>query len=233
MGSSQDLGMGKHLNKHGCYEDQWFQSLSLNMLFESRLLLDITQRLDMDEKRIQTVVERYKPEIRQFIKKNSQELWGFKDPALIYHLPYYYTLFKNPMYIHLHRNTRDTAGSLFKTFRPSYWIPEMKEKFPLFKPKNRIRIIARSAKLFIMHQEEYNERQVFEDVIDHGHQRIKHFLKDKSHISLKLTDLIESPRQQVDTICDFLDLDSDSPQYYNALKFVDPNLINSYDIPEN
>lgn len=229
MGDSTDMKMGTHLNKYGCYENQWFQSISLNILFESRLLLDITQRLDMDESHIQKVVKKYEPEIKQFIAKNKQSIWGFKDPALIYHLPYYHTLFENPFYIHLKRNSRDTAGSLFKTFRPSYWIPEMREKFPLFKPKNRIRIIFRSIRLFFTRQTEYNERKVFETVIKQGHQRIRNFLKDKKYISMQLSDLIESPREQIENICDFLDLDSDSPRFYKALQFIDPNLINSYD----
>ncbi|MDZ7724369.1 MAG: sulfotransferase [candidate division KSB1 bacterium] len=195
MGDSTDMEMGKHLNKHGCYEDQWFQSISLNILFESQLLLDITRRLNMDEKRIEKVVKKYEPEIKQFIQQNNQGLWGFKDPALIYHLPYYHSLFDNPYYIHLKRNTRDTAGSLFKTFRYSYWLPEMKEKFPLFKPGNRMRIILRSAKLLLTRQNEYNEHDIFERVIDKGHQRIREFIKDKPHLSLRVvrSDRITTP----------------------------------------
>jgi|GEM_PF-1590331 len=229
MGSYSDLEKGQHLNRYGCYEDQWFQSISLNILFESRLLLDLTKRLNMDEERIKNVVQNYKAEIEEFVKENEQNTWGFKDPALIYSLPYFHTLFKNPYYIHLRRNTRDTAGSLYKTFRPSYWIPEMKEKFPLFKPRNRMRIILRSAKLLFTKQKDYNEQEVFEQVIERGHRRIERFLKKKNkHTFIQLENLLEEPERNVKELADFLDLDTSRENYRAALEFLDPNLVNSY-----
>jgi hypothetical protein len=228
MGSDADLQKGQHLNKHGCYEDQWFQSISLNILFESRLLLDISRRLEMDEEQVKAVVAKYRPKIEKYVTSRDQKVWGFKDPGLIYHLPHYHEYFENPYYIHLIRNTKDTAGSLYKTFRPAYWWPEFKDKFALFSPRNRFMTIFRSISLFLSRQQDYNQRESFERVIEHGHARIRNFLRDKKHITVHLEDLLGDPRSQVAKVQKFVGLESERDKLGNALAFIDPNLVNSY-----
>lgn len=228
MGNPSDMKKGKHLNKYGCYEDRWFQSINLNIMFESRLQLDLTERLDLDEGRIKRVVQDYKSEIEKFAREKEKSRWGFKDPALIYTLPYFHQLFKNPYYIHLRRSTQDTAGSFYKTFRPSYWIPEMKDKFPLFKPTNRFRIVLRVVQLFLTRQNDYTAQNVFEEVIDRGHERIEGFLENKNHLFIQLEDLLEKPEQNIQQITEFLGLEVSGEKRRDALHFLDPNLLNSY-----
>ena len=227
MGQSSDLTLGKHLNKYGCYEDQWFQSISLNILFEAHILLDITRRLDMDEDRMKAVVEKYRSELLRFFNHRHPNIWGFKDPGLIYHLPYYHSYLENPYHIHLIRNTLDTAESWYKTFRSAYWWPELKEKFPLFTPKNRVLTILRSIFLFFSRQKDYTQRGSFEQVIEHGHDRIMNFIGDKKHMTVYLNDLLQSPAEQISKIENFIQLDHDELKFADALDFIDPKILNT------
>ena len=45
MGPECDMGIGKHLNKYGCYENQEFLSFSNNLLIDVGIVLNFPKRL--------------------------------------------------------------------------------------------------------------------------------------------------------------------------------------------
>ena len=49
MGEEEDLNVGKHLNKYGCYENQSFIALNENILFQARRLVDHSRRLNREQ----------------------------------------------------------------------------------------------------------------------------------------------------------------------------------------
>lgn len=228
MGSEDDLNMGRHLNKYGCYEDQIFQSINLNILFESNILLDITNRLNINEDNLKSIVNKYEDKIKSFIENNQKKVWGFKDPALSYIIPYIDHLFLNPHYIYLKRDFKDTAGSLYKTSRSSYWIPEIKEKLPLFSNKNKIRILPRALKLLVSKNKSYKSKNVYYDVVVEGHKRIRDFIQNKDCLEIDLGNLITEPESIIKEITYFLKIKPDFQQIDNATKFIDPEILNKY-----
>jgi hypothetical protein len=149
MGSEKDLIIGKHLNKFGCYEDQEFLSLGQNMLLESHILLDLSNRIELNEERIKNMVHKYKERYQSSIIKAQKPIWGFKEANLIYYINYIEKWFTNIRYIYLKRDPERIAESFLRTFRKSNWIPEFRAKFPLFTWQNKIRLIFRSIYLFI------------------------------------------------------------------------------------
>jgi hypothetical protein len=229
MGSASDLAKGRHLNRFGCYEDQELQRISLNILFEANLLLDLTRRLELDEAALAAAVERHRTDIERFAQHNPAPLWGFKDPGLIYALPHLHHLLHNPVYIHLSRETAATARSLYRTMRPAYWVPEMRAKLPLFTPSNRIRLIARAVRLLVTRPGRYVDAVFFEEVIRCGQDRIEQFLADKPSLPIDLAELIESSEGTIDRIAAFLGIEPTPEQRQQALAFVHPELLHSTD----
>ncbi|MGM0442073.1 MAG: sulfotransferase [Elusimicrobiota bacterium] len=228
MGEDKGLKKGKHLNKYGCYENQTFQSISLNALFEAGILLDITNRMDIDENRLKNCIKKYEDRIINFIEENQSEIWGFKDPALLYLIPHIYHLFENPFYIHLKRDEKDTGGSLYKTSRFSYWLPELREKWPLFSKKNRGKLILRAIKLLFKKNKEYKDKEFYRKVVRKGHERIDNFLEEKNFYSLTFEDLLHSPRESISGILGFLQINPDENRIKSAVDFIRPDLPDKY-----
>jgi hypothetical protein len=229
MGEDEDLGLGRHLNPLGCFEDQEFQRISLNILLESDLLLDLSRRLAIDEARLERVVRRYRRAVAEFVSSRQQRVWGFKDPGLVYSLPYLHDLFPEPRYIHLERDPGDTARSLYATFRPGGWFPEMREKFPLFSPANRVRLILKAAKLLVSRRSEYVDQDFFERVIRAGHERARLFLEDKPSLYVRLDQLVADSAGAVDQLSGFLGIDPGPAEVEQALAFVHPEMLHSND----
>lgn len=225
MGDPEGLARGRHLNRFGCFEDQEFQRISLNTLFEAGLLLDLPARLDAEETRLADAVERRRPEIERFVARRSGASWGFKDPGLIYSLPHMCRHFENPRYLHLRRDTADTAASWYRTFRPRFWLPELRAKWRLLSPVHRIAVVTRVLKLLVAHHRSYGDHTVFADVIEDGHRRIEAFLEGSPHMRVELPELVECTDLVVDRIAAFLELSPTADARAAATAFVHPELL--------
>jgi hypothetical protein len=227
MGPDSDLVAGRHLNRHGCHEDQAFQRISLNMLLEAGLLLDLSQRLRIDEQRVARVVRQYTGQIRDFVGQRRQPIWGFKDPGLAYTLPYLHQHLANPRYLHLQRDTGDTARSLFRTFRPAFWWPELCEKLPLFTIRNRMRLVLQAAALLVVRQRHYHDLDFFKKVICQGHARAERFLRHRQVLTIELADLVTKPEVTIARIMTFLNHNPDGDALSDAHRFIQPELLGS------
>jgi hypothetical protein len=227
MGPDDDLGLGRHLNRHGCHEDQAFQRISLNMLLETGLLLDLSRRLAIDEARVGRVVARHRRRIEAFVAGRSAPLWGFKDPGLVYTLPHLHHHLPEPLYVHLRRHTGDTARSLYRTFRPGYWLPEMREKLPLFSPANRARLLLQAGALLLTRQGRYHDLAFFEEVIRSGHVRSGAFLAGRRSLRVDLAELAAAPEGVIDGLVGFIGLRPSAQARSAALSFVQPSLLHS------
>lgn len=101
MGEEEDLNVGRHLNKYGCYENQSFIALNENILFQAKRLVDHSRRLNDDDGLVESAVKSYEGKIKNLIRNNERELWGFKNPTIIYTLSYFHQHLNNPYYIRI------------------------------------------------------------------------------------------------------------------------------------
>jgi hypothetical protein len=225
MGAEDDLGLGRHLNRHGCHEDQEMQRISLNVLFEAGLLLDLERRLAIDEETVERVVRRYDGAMAGFVGRHGGASWGFKDPSLVYSLPHLHHHLQNPRYLALTRDPRATARSLYSTFRSSTWWPELCEKWPLFSWRNRLRLIPHALWLRITRRSSYHRPELFEEVVAAGHRRIHAFTADRPHLAIELEALVDAPEATIDRIADFLEIRPRSEDLEAARAFVQPDLL--------
>lgn len=227
MGNEKDMVLGKHLNALGCYEDQQFLSVNLNILYEAKMSLNYTNRININEELLENVVQKYRKKIAKIIRQNNENnnIWGFKDAAIIYIMPYIENLFYNPKYIHLKRDPTKTAMSLRKTFESNNWFPEMREKFPLFSFRNRMGLLSRAIKLFFTKNKKIYEDDIYLDVVETGHNRIELFLQNKEHIQINLEDLVNDTRNALDKIIEFLDINPTKSEILTAMQFVHPELL--------
>ncbi len=228
MGNDKNMVLGKHLNALGCYEDQQFLGVNLNILYEAKMSLDFNNRIDINEELLETIVNtRYRKKIAKIIKKRNANntIWGFKDAAIIYIMPYIEYLFYNPKYIHLKRDPTKTAISLRKTFESNNWFPEMKEKFPLFSFKNRMGLLVRAIKLFFTKTKKIYEDDFYLDVVKTGHNRIELFLQNKQYIEINLEELVSNTRNELDKIITFLGINPSKSEIEEAMQFVHPELL--------
>lgn len=227
MGNDADLAKGGHLNRYGCYEDQEFQHISLNILLDAGLLLDLEGRLDIDEGRLAEAVLRAGPALRKFVDRRAVGTWGFKDPGLAYPLPHLAHHLPDPVYVHLHRDDEAAGRSLYRTYRPSFWIPELRAKLPLLRVDNRLRLLPRALSLRIRRSRSYHDVAFFTRVIRSGHDRIETFLDGRTHLRVELTDLVGSPRQTIARLAEFTEVAPGPAEMDAAEAFVHPELLRS------
>lgn len=229
MGRTEDLEAGTHLNRFGCFEDQEFQFISLNILTEAGLLIDLSTRLELDEAVLAETVARYGDRLKAFVRRRSGTLWGFKDPGLIYSLPHLHHHFENPRHLHLVRDPADTAASLHRTYRPAMWLPELRAKWSLLRPANRARVILGGIRLMATPRRSRVDRTLYEEVIRHGHRRIRDFLGDRPRLEIDLPELVANSNEVIGEIAAFLDFEPAPGALEAAEAFVHPELLQGRD----
>ncbi len=227
MGEEDNMKIGKHLNKFGCYENQEFIGFNEYMLFKSKRLLDQAQRLNQSDGLVEKAVKDHEERIIEIIRKNERELWGFKNPTMIYTLPYFHHHLKNPYYISLKRDSKSIANSLKRAAKFKNWLPEMRHEFLYFSLIEKLQIIMRFIKVFLKSGFIFTHESLYEEIAEDGYRRIDDFLKDKRHIDLKLIDLLEDSENTLRKIIDFLGMTPSEKQIRAALSFIRPDLIKS------
>ncbi|MBD3414256.1 MAG: hypothetical protein GF421_07500, partial [Candidatus Aminicenantes bacterium] len=73
MGEKDNMKIGTHLNKFGCYENQDFIGFNEYMLFKSRRLLDQARRLNHTDGLLEKSVTEHKDWILRIIRNNEKE----------------------------------------------------------------------------------------------------------------------------------------------------------------
>jgi hypothetical protein len=225
MGKEENMKIGRHLNKFGCYENQDFIGFNEYMLFKSRRLLDQARRLDHSDGLVEKAVRDYEDRIIEIIQKNEKDLWGFKNPTMIYTLPYFHHHLKNPYYICLRRDPKSIADSLKRAAKFKNWLPEIKHEFLYFSPIEKLQIIMRFIKVFLTSGFIFTHEYLYEEIANDGYKRIDDFMKDKKCLDLKLIDLLEDSENTIRKITDFLDIAPSKEQIRDALSFIRPDLI--------
>jgi len=226
MGNEDNMKVGKHLNKYGCYENQDFIGFNEYMLYKSKRLLNQGRRINDSDGLVEKAVKKHEDRIIKIIRKNEKELWGFKNPTMIYTLPYFHQHLKNPYYIRLKRDPKSIADSLKRAARFENWLPEIKHEFLYFSPIERLTIILRFLKVFFTKGFIFRNEDINEKIAEDGYQRIDHFLEGKKYLDLKLVDLFENSENTIRKIIDFLDISPTDEQIKDALNFIRPDLIN-------
>jgi hypothetical protein len=227
MGKEENMKIGKHLNKYGCYENQDFIGFNEYMLYKSKRLLNQARRINNSDGLVEKAVKEHEDRIVEIIRKNERELWGFKNPTMIYTLPYFHHHLKNPYYIRLKRDPKSIAESMKRAARFENWLPEIKHEFLYFSPLERLIIILRFIKVFFTEGFIFRYEDIHEKIARDGYQRIDRFLDGKEYLDLKLIDLLENSEDTIQKIINFLDISPSEKQIKDALSFVRPGLINS------
>jgi len=225
MGEEGDLIIGKHLNNYGCYENQSFIALNENILFQTKRLVDHSRRLNEDDGLVESVVKNYEGKIKNLIRDNERESWGFKNPTIIYILPYFHHHLTNPYYIRLNRNADSIAHSFLKTARPQNWWPELQHEFSYFTVSARIKIIFLFLKLLITKGNLFKSHSFQQKVAEDGYKRIDRFIKDKRYMTINFEDLLYNSKKIIQEIIAFLEISPTFEQTQDALSFIDPDLI--------
>ncbi len=227
MGREEDLRVGKHLNKFGCYENQDFISLNENILFHAKKMPDHSRRLKEDTVVMERVVNKFENEISRAIRENERELWGFKNPTIVYTLPYFHQHLTNPYYIRLNRNPDSIARSFLRTAQPRKWLPEMRHEFSYFTFRNRIIIVFRFINVYLKRGNLFRSYEFQKKIAEDGVRRIDRFLSEKKHLVIELEDLLERSRKVIDQIMAFLEIPATPEQIQDALDFIHQDLISS------
>ena len=227
MGKKDNMKIGRHLNKFGCYENQDFIGFNEYMLYKSKRLLNQARRINNSDGLVKKAVKEYEDRIIEIIRKNERELWGFKNPTMIYTLPYFHQHLKNPYYIRLKRNPESIAASLKRAAKFENWLPEIRHEFLYFSPLERLIIILRFIKVFLTEGFIFKDKNIHEKIARDGYQRIERFLEGKEYLDLKLIDLLENSEDIIQRIINFLDISPSEEQIKDALSFIRPDLINS------
>jgi len=221
------MKIGKHLNKYGCYENQDFIGFNEYILFKSKKLLNQTGRLNSNDGLVKKAVKENEDRIIEIIRKNEKKLWGFKNPTIIYTLPYFCHHLKNPFYICLKRDPESIADSLKRTTTIKNWIPEIKHEFLYFSFKERLILILRFIKVLFKSGIIFKDEDINEKITKDGYKKIEHFTRDKNYLNIRLIDLLEDSENTIKRIINFLDISPTDEQIKEALGFINPDLINS------
>jgi hypothetical protein len=223
MGREQGLLKGKHFNKYGSYENQDLLMLNFNILI--RAGWTGSWAYIPDDTKIKDITHRFAHRIKKVIKRNANELWGWKDPFVAYSIPYLHKYLDNPHYIYLKRDINSVVNSQVRvsSFKTAY--PITKQIMPFLGPIMIIRLILRWIKFFARRGYVITDKSYIRKIVVEGYQRIDYFVRGKKHITVQFEDLIDHPKKIIDGISRFLDIMPRRVQQIDAMRFVRPELV--------
>ncbi|MFO8017620.1 MAG: sulfotransferase [Promethearchaeia archaeon] len=220
MGTNKGLVRGRHANKYGNYENQDFLRLSFHILTYADSY-SLSWADTPDDEKVKKSVRAYRPDIKRLIKRHEAKVWGWKDPTLIYSLPYFEDLLTDPYYIVLKRNVESVAESHLHQAYISNWYIHLSYALQYLSLRVTLHIAWRLLKRFISKPNMFNDEQIYNQVIREGYKRIDEFVEGKKHICVEFSDLIEKPARVINDIVKFLDIDPSARRRRSALSFID------------
>lgn len=220
MGSNKGLVKGRHANKYGNYENQDFLRLNYYILIKagssSFSWADIP-----NDKEIFDSVQLFKPFIKRIIRKNESELWGWKDPSVIYTLPYFEKYLTNPYYIVLKRDIESMVKSHLKLSKVSNWFFDVRYVLRYLDLRMSVHLLWNVIKRFILKGNPFNDKKIYREVIKKGYKRINKFVKGKKYIKIDFNDLVSDTPHTINKIVEFLDISPSIKRFQNAKAFLD------------
>ena len=227
MGEEKELQRGTYKNRLGSFEDHRFLALNHNILFKAERLMGYHNRFSDEDGKVEAAVKEYMKELEEYVKENEKEFWGFKEAVLIYTIPYFEHLLKDPHYIVLHRDAESVANSQVKAGKLRNWPHEIRSEFSYFTPKLRFKLFLRTMKTTFTKGFVYRKRSLIVKLTLDAQERIKQFVKTRKHIVIELPEILEKPEESIKKIVKFIDIKPTKEQFKNALEFVHPEFITS------
>jgi len=227
MGEEEQLRRGRYKNKLGSFEDHRFLAINHNILFKAERLMCYHNRFSDEDGKVEAAVKEFEEQLKEYIKDREQEFWGFKEAVVIYTIPYFEHLLKNPHYIVLHRDAESVANSQIRAGKLRNWPYEIRSEFSYFTPKLRFRLFLRTLRTTFTKGFVYRRRKFIIKLTLDAQERIKEFVKNRKHMVIELSEIIEKPEESVNAIIQFLDLKPSKEQIKKALGFIRPELITS------
>lgn len=227
MGEEKELLRGKYKNKLGSFEDHRFLALNHNILFKAERLMCYHNRFSDEDGKVEAAVKEYEEKLKEYVKENEREFWGFKEAVVIYTIPYFEHLLKDPHYIVLHREAESIANSQIRAGKLKNWRHEIRSEFSYFTPKLRFQLFLRTMKTTFTKGFVYRKRDYIIKLTLDAQERIKRFVEKRKHMTIELPEIIEKPEESINQIIKFLGLKPTEEQMNNAIEFVRPELITS------
>ncbi|MHA1532598.1 MAG: hypothetical protein ACTSR6_11435 [Candidatus Heimdallarchaeota archaeon] len=227
MGEEQELQRGKYKNKLGSFEDHRFLAINHNILFKAERLMGYHNRFSDEDGKVEAAVKEYEEELKDYIKESEREFWGFKEAVLIYTIPYFEHLLKDPHYIVLHRDAESVANSQIRAGKLKNWRHEIKSEFSYFTPKKRFLLFLRTMKTTFTKGFVYRKRKFIIKLTLDAQERIKQYVKNRKHMVIELPEIIDKPEESIKKIIKFLEIKPKKEQIENALEFIRPEFITS------
>ncbi len=227
MGEEEELKRGEYKNKFGSFEDHRFLAINHNILFKAERLMCYHNRFSDEDGKVEAAVKEYEEELKEYIEENQREFWGFKEAVVIYTIPYFEHLLKNPHYIVLYRDAESVANSQIKAGKLRNWPHEIRSEFSYFTPKLRFKLFLRTLKTTFTKGFVYRKRKFIIKLTLDAQERINQFVKTRKHIVIELPEIIDNPEESINKIIEFLEIKPTKDQIINALKFIHPELITS------
>ncbi len=165
------VDMGRHLlgrswsNPLGHFENIEFLDLNERILKEA----GGSWREPPRKEKILELNGKFSEEIRNVIKKNKNNVWGWKDPRTVLTIDLFINFLENPYFIVCNRNVMDIAKSLYK-----------RDKIPIEEGLNLIKIYINRINEFFRNNKEYNKRRLdvyYEDIINNPLGNIKRIVE--------------------------------------------------------
>ncbi|MCK5046762.1 MAG: sulfotransferase [Candidatus Heimdallarchaeota archaeon] len=227
MGEEKELQRGTYKNKLGSFEDHRFLALNHNILFKAERLMGYHNRFSDEDGKVEAAVKEYMKELEEYVKENEREFWGFKEAVVIYTIPYFEHLLKDPHYIVLHRDAESVANSQIRAGKLRNWPHEIKSEFSYFTRKLRFKLFLRTMKTTFTKGFVYRERNFIIKLTLDAQERIKRFIENRKNIIIELSQIIKNPEETIEKIIKFLGLKPTKEQIKNAIDFIRPELITS------
>ncbi|NHJ32473.1 MAG: hypothetical protein FK732_06395 [Asgard group archaeon] len=227
MGEEEELLRGSYKNKLGSFEDHRFLKINHNILFKAERLMGYHNRFSDEDGKVEAAVKEYEEELKKYIKENEKEFWGFKEAVVIYTIPYFEHMLKDPHYIVLHRDAESVANSQIRAGKLRNWPHEIRSEFSYFTPKLRFKLFLRTMKTTFTKGFVYRKRSFIIKLTLDAQKRIKNFVKTRKHMFIELPEIIEKPKESIEKIIKFLGLKPTKEQIKSALEFIRPEFITS------
>lgn len=227
MGEEKELQRGKYKNKLGSFEDHRFLAINHNILFKAERLMGYHNRFSDEDGKVEAAVKEYMEELVEYVKENEKEVWGFKEAVIIYTIPYFEHLLKDPHYIVLHRDAESVANSQIRAGKLKNWRHEIRSEFSYFTCKLRFQLFLRTMKTTFTKGFVYRKRDYIIKLTIDAQERIKRFVENRKHMIIELPEIIDNSEESITKIIKFLSLKPTKEQIKNAIEFIRPELLTS------
>lgn len=223
MGDEGRLENWKHLNEHGCYEDEDFVDLVRRVVIGTGCHLTWFDFPSKEAVLAQKAA--FDGRIRRLVERKRGEIWGWKFPWTAAVLPLLEPHLEDPRYIVMRRDPRAIAQSIYNKFDDKKNFLRNLALIARTRAFWNVPFLARRLTDFVARRSDYRRTRDLAASIASYYALIEEYTRGGSRLEVDYNALLAHPRREIERIAGFLGIAPPEARLEEAVSFVHPELM--------